>query len=68
MEYFVHLSLSLTTLGGETLAGRNFSGNKIWRKWREFSLADGHKVKYKEFPFFFHKKNFFFPKNEIKLT
>ena len=66
MEYFVHLSLSLTTLGGEILAGRNFSGNKIWRKWWEFNLADGHRIKYKEFPFFF-TKNFFFPKNGIKL-
>ena len=31
------------TLGKEILAGRNFGGNKIWRNWREFHLADAKK-------------------------
>ena len=30
----------LLTLGEESLAGRKISGNKIWRNWREFNLAD----------------------------
>ena len=32
-----------STLGEEILAGRKFGGNKIWRNWREFNLADGGK-------------------------
>ena len=31
------------TLGEEILAGRKFGGNKIWRNWREFNLADAKK-------------------------
>ena len=30
-------------LRGKILAGRKFSGNKIWRNWRHFSLAYGRK-------------------------
>ena len=35
--------LSGSTLGEEILAGRKFGGNKIWRNWREFNLADAKK-------------------------
>ena len=34
------LEKSWYTLGEEILAGRNFRGNKSWRNWREFNLAD----------------------------
>ena len=37
------LTSRLTTLGEEILAGRKFGGNKIWRNWREFNLADAKK-------------------------
>ena len=33
----------VNTLGEEILAGRKFGGNKIWRNWREFNLADANK-------------------------
>ena len=26
--------------------GRKFGGKKIWRNWREFNLADKHKIEY----------------------
>ena len=35
----ITFSLFFHTLGEESLAGRNFSGKKIWRNWREFNLA-----------------------------
>ena len=59
------------TLGEGILACRKFGGNKIWRNWRDFNLADGgkhlfwrelnladkHKIEY--------DKSFFFSKNDI---
>ena len=43
-KYFFKLSpKAATTLGEEILAGRKFGGNKIWRNWREFNLADAKK-------------------------
>ena len=35
-----------STSGEEILAGRKFGGNKIWRNWREFNLADAKKCKF----------------------
>ena len=38
-----YLSRKWNTLGVEILAWRKFGGNKIWRNWREFNLADAKK-------------------------
>ena len=39
----IAFSVTPHTLGEEILAGRKFGGNKIWRNWREFNLADAKK-------------------------
>ena len=41
--YFPVTLISQITLGEEILAGRKFGGNKSWRNWREFNLADAKK-------------------------
>ena len=67
------------TLREEILAGRKFGGNKIWRNWREFNLADGgkhifwrelnlaykQKIEYDKC-FFYQKMIYFFANNQDK--